>query len=146
MPSWLKRARKGIDLLRRDGDDARPRLEVPENLWTKCPECNDLIYHKELAANLWVCYQCGHHMAITWNVGEENQAPGTGFHEANTHEQRKEFASRIRALTYYNDHISVHNGPGGVFDDIFPHPVGYKDYTGPSLQTYLIKPKRKLGK
>ena len=95
------------------------------------------ILYRELIARF------GHHMAITWNVGEENQAPGTGFHEANTHEQRKEFASRIRALTYYNDHISVHNGPGGVFDDIFPQLVGYKDYTGPSLQTYLIKPKRK---
>ncbi len=65
MPSWLKRARKGIDLLRRDGDESRSRLEVPENLWTKCSECSDLIYHKELAANLWVCYQCGHHMPIT---------------------------------------------------------------------------------
>jgi len=65
MPSWLKRARKGIDLLRRDGDESRSRLEVPENLWTKCPECGDLIYHKELAANLWVCYQCGYHMPIT---------------------------------------------------------------------------------
>ena len=95
------------------------------------------ILYRELIARF------GHHMAITWNVGEENQASGTGFHEANTHEQRKEFASRIRALTYYNDHISVHNGPGGVFDDIFPQLVGYKDYTGPSLQTYLIKPKRK---
>ncbi len=65
MPSWLKRARKGLDLLRKDGAPPRQRLEVPENLWTKCPACGDLIYHKELEANLWVCYQCGHHMPIT---------------------------------------------------------------------------------
>ncbi|MGJ8643795.1 MAG: DUF5060 domain-containing protein [Luteolibacter sp.] len=97
------------------------------------------IMYRELIARF------GHHMAITWNVGEENQAPGKGFQEANTHEQRKEFASRIRALTYYNDHISVHNGPGGVFDDIFPQLVGFEDITGPSLQTYLSKPKGKKG-
>ncbi len=65
MPSWLKRARKGIEQLRKDGKPVRPHLEVPENLWTKCSSCGDLIYHKELAANLWVCYQCGHHMAIS---------------------------------------------------------------------------------
>jgi acetyl-CoA carboxylase carboxyl transferase subunit beta len=65
MPSWLKRARRGIEQLRKDGTKVRSRVEVPENLWTKCSACGDLIYHKELAANLWVCYQCGHHMAIT---------------------------------------------------------------------------------
>ncbi|MDB4265535.1 DUF5060 domain-containing protein [bacterium] len=89
------------------------------------------ILYRELIARF------GHHMAITWNIGEENQAPGKGFEKANTDEQRKEFASRIRALTYYDDHISVHNGPGGVFDDIFPELVGFKKITGPSLQTYL---------
>ena len=55
----------------------------------------------------------GHHMAITWNIGEENQAKGKGFEKPNTDAQRKEFATRIRALTYYNDHISIHNGPAG---------------------------------
>lgn len=93
------------------------------------------ILYRELVARF------GHHMAITWNIGEENQAKGTGFEVANTHSQRKEFASRIRALTYYNDHISVHNGPAGRFADIFPQLVGYEDITGPSLQTYLINPK-----
>lgn len=93
------------------------------------------ILYRELVARF------GHHMAITWNVGEENQAQGTGFEKANTHSQRKEFASRIRALTYYKDHISVHNGPAGVFDDIFPQLLGFKDITGPSLQTYLSTPK-----
>jgi len=94
------------------------------------------ILYRELIARF------GHHMAITWNVGEENQAKGEGFEIPNTHAQRKAFATRIRALTYYQDHISVHNGPGGVFDDIFPQLIGYKDYTGPSLQTFLSPRKR----
>ncbi|MFC7338848.1 DUF5060 domain-containing protein [Haloferula chungangensis] len=96
------------------------------------------IFYREMVARF------GHHMAITWNIGEENQAPGDGFEKPNTHAQRKEFASWIRKLTYYEDHISVHNGPGGVFDDIFPQLLGFEDITGPSLQTYLIKPKRKV--
>ncbi|MFO1202574.1 MAG: acetyl-CoA carboxylase, carboxyltransferase subunit beta [Tabrizicola sp.] len=41
------------------------RREVPENLWTKCPECGTMLFHRELAANLNVCTSCEHHMAIS---------------------------------------------------------------------------------
>lgn len=41
------------------------RREVPENLWTKCPECGTMLFHRELADNLNVCTACDHHMAIT---------------------------------------------------------------------------------
>ncbi|SHI58022.1 acetyl-CoA carboxylase, carboxyltransferase subunit beta [Wenxinia saemankumensis] len=41
------------------------RREVPENLWTKCDECGTMLFHRELAENLNVCTNCGHHMAIT---------------------------------------------------------------------------------
>ena len=89
------------------------------------------ILYRELVARF------GHHMAVTWNIGEENQAKGSGFETPNTDAQRKQFAARIRALTYYEDHISIHNGPAGKFDDIFPQLIGFPPITGPSLQTYL---------
>lgn len=41
------------------------RREVPENLWTKCPECGSMLFHRELSDNLFVCINCDHHMAIT---------------------------------------------------------------------------------
>lgn len=41
------------------------RREVPENLWTKCPECGTMLFHRELAENLNVCSSCDHHMGIT---------------------------------------------------------------------------------
>ncbi len=41
------------------------RREVPENLWTKCPECGTMLFHRELSDNLQVCTSCGHHMPIT---------------------------------------------------------------------------------
>ena len=37
---------------------------VPEGLWAKCPGCSQLIYHKDLAANLSVCPKCAHHFRI----------------------------------------------------------------------------------
>ncbi|MDO5704711.1 MAG: acetyl-CoA carboxylase, carboxyltransferase subunit beta [Paracoccus sp. (in: a-proteobacteria)] len=41
------------------------RREVPENLWTKCPECGTMLFHRELDDNLQVCTACDHHLAIT---------------------------------------------------------------------------------
>ena len=39
--------------------------DVPENLWNKCPACEEMIFHRELAANLHVCTHCGHHLRIS---------------------------------------------------------------------------------
>ncbi len=49
----------------------RPKLQalvrkttVPDNLWEKCPGCGQMIFRRDLDANLRVCPQCGHHMRI----------------------------------------------------------------------------------
>jgi len=41
------------------------RREVPENLWIKCPECGQMLFHRELEQNYRVCTACDHHMTIT---------------------------------------------------------------------------------
>ena len=46
-------------------DSLFSKRDVPENLWTKCPECGTMLFHRELADNLNVCTSCDHHMAIT---------------------------------------------------------------------------------
>jgi acetyl-CoA carboxylase carboxyl transferase subunit beta len=40
------------------------KREIPEGLWTKCPECSELLYNKELERNLQVCQKCGHHFRM----------------------------------------------------------------------------------
>ncbi len=40
------------------------RKTVPENLWRKCPNCEQMLFHRELEANLHVCRNCGHHLRI----------------------------------------------------------------------------------
>jgi acetyl-CoA carboxylase carboxyl transferase subunit beta len=37
---------------------------VPDNLWTKCPGCEQMLFYRELEANLHVCRNCGHHLRI----------------------------------------------------------------------------------
>jgi len=41
------------------------RREMPENLWAKCDDCGQMLFHRELSANLNVCPNCNHHMAIS---------------------------------------------------------------------------------
>lgn len=38
--------------------------DTPDNLWKKCPSCEQMIFHRDLEANLHVCQHCGHHMRI----------------------------------------------------------------------------------
>jgi len=38
--------------------------DTPENLWKKCPACGEMIFHRDLSANLQVCPKCGYHMRI----------------------------------------------------------------------------------
>jgi acetyl-CoA carboxylase carboxyl transferase subunit beta len=38
------------------------RSSVPDNLWHQCPACQQMIFHRDLAASLKVCSNCGHHM------------------------------------------------------------------------------------
>ena len=41
------------------------RREIPDNLWTKCPECDTMLFHRELSDALNVCPNCDHHMGLT---------------------------------------------------------------------------------
>ena len=40
------------------------KRETPENLWVKCPESGELVFHKDLEANLFVVPSSGHHMRM----------------------------------------------------------------------------------
>jgi acetyl-CoA carboxylase carboxyl transferase subunit beta len=40
------------------------RRETPENLWVKCPESGELVFHKDLESNLYVVPGSGYHMRM----------------------------------------------------------------------------------
>ncbi len=39
--------------------------EQKETLWIKCPECNEILYVRELEKNLSVCRKCDHHFRLS---------------------------------------------------------------------------------
>lgn len=42
----------------------RPNRDVPENLWIKCPETGEMVFHRDLEENKWVIPASGYHMKM----------------------------------------------------------------------------------
>lgn len=55
--SWLRRSRKGVQ----EGG----KSEVPSGLWSKCEDCGEILYNKELETCLKVCTRCGYHFQFS---------------------------------------------------------------------------------
>lgn len=51
MPEWLH--------VRRGKNERRDAAQ-----WSKCRECGEMLYRRDLAANLFVCPRCGHHFRM----------------------------------------------------------------------------------
>jgi len=53
MPEWLSSRR---------AKEEKPAADAA--LWSKCPKCGEVLYRRDLAANLFVCTRCGHHFRM----------------------------------------------------------------------------------
>ncbi|WP_242926827.1 DUF5060 domain-containing protein [Pontibacter vulgaris] len=80
------------------------------------------LYYRELIARF------GHHLAINWNLGEEN---------TNTDSQRKAFADYIKSLDPYKSFISIHTFPTQR-SVVYTSLLGYPTLDGASLQISSI--------
>jgi acetyl-CoA carboxylase carboxyl transferase subunit beta len=45
-------------------DEERADLQIPEDLWIKCPSCGELIYSRELERSSQVCPKCSYHFRL----------------------------------------------------------------------------------
>ncbi len=55
---WYQRLRKGITT------KSSEKKEIPEGLWSKCPQCNFISTTTDLEENLYVCSNCNYHHRI----------------------------------------------------------------------------------
>jgi hypothetical protein len=84
------------------------------------------MYYRELIASF------SHHLAITWNMGEENgwdyQNRGT-----QTTQQRKDMATYFKTHDPYKSFVTIHTYTDDV-TLIYQPLLGYPDYDGTSIQ------------
>jgi acetyl-CoA carboxylase carboxyl transferase subunit beta len=59
-------------------------LDFPEDIWTKCPKCNELLYVRELENNMKVCQKCGYHFRLSSAERIEFLADEDTFEEEGT--------------------------------------------------------------
>ncbi|MFW6238305.1 MAG: acetyl-CoA carboxylase, carboxyltransferase subunit beta [Halanaerobiales bacterium] len=48
-----------------ESEKEKQKREENDRLWTKCPECKEIIFNKKLVENLMVCPKCDYHMRLT---------------------------------------------------------------------------------
>ncbi len=87
------------------------------------------LYYREMVARF------GHHLALIWNLGEENGHTDDKrrFGAATSAEQMKAFAAYIRALDPYDHPIVVHHFPFEQ-DKVYGPLLGDQNFEGASLQ------------
>lgn len=55
--SWFRRSKQNIS------PDSQKK-DLPDGLWEKCPDCDEIVHTKHLAENLWTCPKCNYHFRI----------------------------------------------------------------------------------
>ena len=60
--SWLS---KLLPPKIQSNDGENIKSNVPEGLWQKCDNCNEILYHTDLDNNLKVCPKCNHHHQLS---------------------------------------------------------------------------------
>jgi hypothetical protein len=86
------------------------------------------IYLRELVARF------GHHLAVTWNLGEEN-GPHNWTPIGQTHQQKVDMASYLRKLLPWPGNIVIHTHSDDAYQDKYLEPMlGKGTIDGPSMQ------------
>lgn len=58
--SWFSRSKAPKPQI-----EAPDRLQMPDDIWTKCPDCSAILYTKELRRTLGVCPKCDYHFRLS---------------------------------------------------------------------------------
>lgn len=86
------------------------------------------VYLRELIARF------GHHLALTWNMGEEN-GPADWTPVGQTDQMRKDMATYLKAVNPYPNFVVVHTHSDNQHQDPILNPLlGFEPLDGPSMQ------------
>ncbi|MBB4186650.1 acetyl-CoA carboxylase, carboxyltransferase subunit beta [Sinorhizobium terangae] len=80
------------------------RREVPENLWIKCPETGEMVFHRDLEENKWVIPQSGHHMKMPAKARLKDLFDG-GIYEALPQPKVAQDPLKFRDSKKYTDRL-----------------------------------------
>jgi acetyl-CoA carboxylase carboxyl transferase subunit beta len=108
--AWFRKEKKPKEAVEK-------QTAIPEGLWVKCDDCKEIVYRKEVEANLNVCPKCGYHFRL-----DARERFAILFDD----DQYKEFAGNIRSsdplefrdTKRYRDRLKVYQSRVGSGDAV----------------------------
>ncbi|WP_417687300.1 acetyl-CoA carboxylase, carboxyltransferase subunit beta [Roseibium sp.] len=97
--------------------DLLKKREVPENLWIKCPETGEMVFHRDLEANLWVVPNSGHHMRMPAKQRLVSFFDGGSFERITTPEVHAD-PLKFRDTKKYVDRLKEYRAKTGETDAV----------------------------
>ena len=64
-----------------NGFSLKPRKEMPDGLWTRCPGCEHMLYKSAIEKNLNVCPECDYHFRIEAAIRIQYMADENSFQQ-----------------------------------------------------------------
>ncbi len=125
--SWLNRVRNSLPFL--------PKRETPDNLWVKCPGCQEMLFVKEYEDNLEVCPRCGFHgrigadkrLAQLLDAGFDLLAQPSVKEDPLKFRDTKKYTDRLKQARAKNPHADAFSVGSGAIDGR-PAVVGVQDF------------------
>jgi acetyl-CoA carboxylase carboxyl transferase subunit beta len=93
------------------------KRETPENLWVKCPDSGQLVFHKDLEANLFVVPGSGYHMPIPGRMRLESLFD-EGRYEAIPTPEVPVDPLKFKDIKRYSDRLKEYRAKTGAQDAI----------------------------
>jgi acetyl-CoA carboxylase carboxyl transferase subunit beta len=93
------------------------RRETPENLWIKCPESGELVFHKDLESNLYVVPSSGFHMRMPAKARLDMLFDGAIYEDLPTPEVPLD-PLKFRDVKRYTDRLKENRTKTGTQDAI----------------------------
>jgi acetyl-CoA carboxylase carboxyl transferase subunit beta len=108
--AWFRKEKKPKEAVEK-------QVAIPEGLWVKCDDCKEIVYRKEVEANLNTCPKCAYHFRLTARERFEILFDDNKY---------KEFAGEIRSgdplgfrdTKRYADRLKVYQSRVGTGDAV----------------------------
>ncbi|WP_057883979.1 acetyl-CoA carboxylase, carboxyltransferase subunit beta [Tsuneonella troitsensis] len=126
--SWLSRVRNSLPFV--------AKRDTPDNLWIKCPSCQEMLFVKEYEDNLNVCPRCNHHgrinadkrIALLLDPGFELLPQPTVKEDPLKFKDTSKYTDRLKKARAANAHHDAFSVGSGAIDGR-PAVVGVQDFT-----------------
>jgi acetyl-CoA carboxylase carboxyl transferase subunit beta len=96
---------------------ATKKHEIPSGLWVKCKSCGEMLFNKELSANLKVCQKCDYHFTMSAAERVAALADADTFAEVDADLASRDFL-QFTGVAAYTERLKTYQRQTGLTDAV----------------------------